>query len=59
MKIGPDGVIRVYEAETNTFASFNMNGTTRTMFKPPAEDIYFMRQPGRSPWFPRGAEPEV
>ena len=59
MKIGTDGVIRVYEPETNTFGSFNMNGTTRTMFKPTQDEFYFTRQPGRPPWYPRTAEPEV
>lgn len=35
-KIGSDGVIRVYDAKTNTFGSYNSNGTTRTFFKPEA-----------------------
>jgi len=60
MKIGPDGVIRVYEAETNTFASYNMNGTTRTMFRPSGEEFYWMRQPGRVSWTPQEeVEPEI
>jgi hypothetical protein len=27
-------VIRVYDPETNTFASYNMDGSTKTFFKP-------------------------
>lgn len=59
MKIGPDGVIRVYDSETNTFASYNMNGSTKTFFKPNDEEFYWLRQPGRVPWFPRGSDPEA
>ena len=34
-KIDPtDGTIRVYDPETNTFGSYNADGTTRTLYKP-------------------------
>lgn len=63
MKIDADGVIRVYDAETNTFAAYNKSGTTRTMFKPSARERFFARQPGHSPWShgcsEESAEPEV
>jgi hypothetical protein len=60
MKIAPDGVIRVLDTETGDFGAYNMNGTTRTMFRiSRLFEIYYGRQPGRSPWFPRSGEPEV
>ena len=33
-KVDANGVIRVYEPATNTFGSYNPNGTTKTFFKP-------------------------
>ena len=62
MKIGPDGVIRVYDPETNSFASFNMNGTTKTFFKPKwstlTRGLYWEDQPGEE--IPgRQVEPEI
>jgi len=50
-KIDADGVIRVYDPRTNTFGSFNPDGTTRTFFKP-TSPTYFDRQPGGAPWGP-------
>jgi RHS repeat-associated protein len=44
-KIDPQGVIRVYDPSTNTFGSFNPNGTSRTVFCP-TNGNYFPRQPG-------------
>ncbi len=45
-KVDDDGVLRVYEAKTKTFASYNRNLTTKTFFKPGRPD-YFDEQPGR------------
>jgi len=50
-KIDADGVIRVYDPNTNTFGSFNPNGTARTFFKP-TSPTYWSRQPGSPPWVP-------
>ena len=50
-KIDADGMIRVYDPRTNTFGSFNPDGTTRTFFKP-TSPTYFDRQPGGAPWGP-------
>ena len=33
-KVDSTGVIRVYDKKTNTFASYNKDGTTRTFYKP-------------------------
>lgn len=44
-KIGSDGTIRVFDPASNTFGSFNANGTTKTFFKPNSP-TYFDRQPG-------------
>ncbi len=59
MKIGPDGAIRVYDPATNSFGSFNANGTTRTFYKPnpaqhgyPTNLDYWNAQPGGVPWSP-------
>jgi len=63
MKIGPDGVIRVFDSETNTFGSYNMNGTTKTFFRPwwskLTRGLYWEDQLGNGPWTPEAAEPEV
>ncbi len=45
-KVDQQGVIRVYEARTKSFASYNQDGTTRTFFKPQRPD-YFRDQPGK------------
>jgi len=45
-KVDEEGVLRVFDAQTGTFASYNRNGTTKTFFKPGSRD-YFERQPGR------------
>jgi uncharacterized protein YukE len=49
-----DGAIRIYDSQTNTFGSYNADGTTRTYYKPnPAEhgfpnnEAYWRRQEGR------------
>jgi pyocin large subunit-like protein len=41
-----DGVLRVFDPGTGTFAAYNRNGTTKTFFKPGGHG-YFERQPGR------------
>ncbi|HEV7224046.1 MAG TPA: hypothetical protein VGN42_15160 [Pirellulales bacterium] len=58
-KVGPDGAIRIYDSATNTFGSFNANGTTRTLYKPnptqhgyPTNIDYWNAQPGGAPWTP-------
>jgi len=45
-KVDEDGVIRVYEAKTKSFAAYNRDGTTKTFFKPQRPD-YFRDQPGK------------
>ena len=47
-KIDSDGVIRIYDPNTNTFGAFNANGTTRTFYKP-SSPTYWDRQPGNAP----------
>ena len=46
VKTDMDGIIRVYDPETNTFGSYNSDGTTRTFFKPRGGQRYFDNQPG-------------
>ncbi|MBO0684968.1 MAG: hypothetical protein J2P45_17595 [Candidatus Dormibacteraeota bacterium] len=41
--------IRVYDPATNTFGSYNLNGTTKTFFKPPNGATYWNSQPGHPP----------
>ena len=40
-----EGVLRVFDPRSGTFASYNRDGTTKTFFKPGSRD-YFERQPG-------------
>lgn len=47
-KIDADGVIRVYDPATNTFGSYNANGTTKTFFKP-SSPTFWDRQLGSPP----------
>ncbi len=49
-KIDADGVIRVYDPKTNTFGSFNPDGSTKTFFKPTRGVDYWNSQPGVAPW---------
>ncbi len=59
-KIDPKtGTIRIYDPESNTFGSYNANGTTRTFYKPdpsmhPYQTNwdYWRAEPGYSPWRP-------
>lgn len=45
-KVDEDGVLRVFDPRSGTFASYNRNGTTKTFFKPGGIG-YFERQPGK------------
>ena len=45
-KVDGNGVIRVYEPRTKSFASYNKAGRTKTFFKPQRPD-YFRDQPGK------------
>ncbi len=47
VKIDNDGIIRVYDPQTNSFGSYNADGTTKTFFKPSGRQSYFDRQPGK------------
>jgi hypothetical protein len=51
-KISPDGTIRVYDSASNSFGSFNPDGTTKTFFMPSDGQAYWDRQPGSAPWSP-------
>jgi len=46
VKVDQNGTTRVYDPNTNTFGSYNADGTTRTFFKPTDFQAYFDRQPG-------------
>ncbi|MFC3789839.1 polymorphic toxin-type HINT domain-containing protein [Paenibacillus sp. GCM10012307] len=46
IKTDTDGTIRVYDSKTNTFGSYNADGTTKTFYKP-ASPTYWNRQPGK------------
>jgi RHS repeat-associated protein len=48
-KIDNTGVIRAYDPKTNTFGSYNADGTAITFYKPTSR-TYFDRQPGSAPW---------
>jgi pyocin large subunit-like protein len=50
IKVGPNGTIRIYDPSTNTFGSFNPDGTTKTFFRPTSGPAYWANQPGVSPW---------
>jgi hypothetical protein len=65
-KIDAKGMIRVYDPKTNTFGSYNPNGTTATFYKPqpkspsnpkghkfPTNEDYWKSQPGSPPWTPK------
>lgn len=47
VKVDENGVIRIYDPQTNTFGSYNSDGTTRTFFKPIGGQNYFNSQPGK------------
>ncbi len=51
-KIDSDGVIRVYDPNTNTFGAYNHDGTTRTFVRPSSGASYWAKQPGSPPWTP-------
>ena len=45
-KVDDEGVLRIYDPKSGTFASYNKDGTAKTFFKPGSHG-YFERQPGR------------
>jgi hypothetical protein len=58
-KIDVDGTIRVFEPQTNTFASYHSNGTTKTFYNPDSSKHdyvnsieYWNSQKGNMPWTP-------
>jgi pyocin large subunit-like protein len=46
-KVDRDGVLRVFDAGSDTFGAYNSDGTTKTFFKPGSRG-YFERQPGQT-----------
>lgn len=50
-KIDAEGVIRVYDPQTNIFAAYNPDGTARTFFAPSRRAAYWTDQPGSAPWW--------
>ncbi|MGG0821640.1 hypothetical protein ABE099_02085, partial [Paenibacillus turicensis] len=46
VKTDENGIIKVYEPQTNTFGAYNPDGTTKTFFKP-TSPTYWQRQRGR------------
>jgi pyocin large subunit-like protein len=55
-KVDDQGVIRMYDPSTNTFAAYNADGTTRTFYKPdpavhgfPSNWDYWLSQRGKAP----------
>ena len=47
MKVAQDGTIRVFDPETEVFASYTRDGLTRTIFKPdPPATAYWAKQKG-------------
>jgi RHS repeat-associated protein len=51
-KIDEKGITRMYDEKSNTFGSYNPDGTTRTFFKPKGGKKYWDKQEGREPWTP-------
>ncbi len=45
-KIDSNGIQRIYDPETNTFGSYNADGSIRTFFKPTGGMKYWITQPG-------------
>ena len=46
-KVDSSGTMRIYDPSTNTFGSYNSDGTTKTLFKPTAGMSYWNSQPGQ------------
>jgi RHS repeat-associated protein len=42
--VGKDGTIRIYDGKTNTFGSYNTDGSTKTFFKPSGGQSYWNTQ---------------
>jgi uncharacterized protein YukE len=50
-KIDKDGIIRIYDPETDTFGCYNPDGTIKTIFKPGKNGFrYFENQGGERLW---------
>jgi pyocin large subunit-like protein len=47
VKVDTDGTIRVYDPKTNTFGSYNADGTSKTFYKPTRGRAYWDDQPGK------------
>ena len=47
VKVDKTGVIRIYDARSNSFGAYNADGTTKTFFKPNNGQAYFDSQPGK------------
>ncbi|MFC3341605.1 polymorphic toxin-type HINT domain-containing protein [Paenibacillus abyssi] len=47
VKVDTDGTIRVYDPKTNSFGSYNADGTTKTFYKPKRGQAYWDDQPGK------------
>ena len=46
-KLDGDGMYRIYDPQTNTFGSYNSNGSTATFFKPKSGMAYWNKQAGK------------
>ena len=46
VKVDSNGTTRVYDSKTNSFGSYNSDGTTKTYFKPKRGKNYWKGQPG-------------
>ena len=46
-KVDDEGVLRIFDPRSGTFAAYNKDGTAKTFFKPGSRD-YFDRQPGHT-----------
>ncbi|NOW06123.1 hypothetical protein [Clostridium beijerinckii] len=47
VKVGEEGVIRVYYPGTNTFGAYNSDGTTKTYFKLEERQAFYDSQSGQ------------
>ena len=46
-KVDSGGVLRIFDARSDTFGAYNPDGTAKTFFKPGSRG-YFERQPGQT-----------
>jgi hypothetical protein len=49
LRFDSDGTVRIYDRATNTFGSYNEDGSTKTFFKPKTGERYWANQPGKAP----------